>query len=206
MSAIQMIPRAAVNGYLRALRLALSAVERVTGQHENNSWLPTLAFESLEAKVEAAAGLLLRDDRLVAAAQQREAKVVELRAARTLDEAADLERAKARDDQRKRETQIARERGKSELAVAERKRAAKAEADNKQRAVATDAAKKASSVRAQEAAQQKVIERRDRATKAEALRAEAEALALTDEALQARETVDVIDATIKGTKEARKTG
>lgn len=206
MSAIRTIPRAAVTGYLRALRLPLAAVERVTGQQDNESWPAALAFESLEAKVEAAAGFLLRDEDLLAAAQQREAKVAKLREARTLEAASALERAKARDHQRKRDADIAKERRNTERATQERKREAKADADQKKREASQEAAKKASAARAQEAAQEKVIDRRERAAKSEALRAESEALDLTDDALQAGETVELIDQTIEGNKEARKTG
>jgi outer membrane biosynthesis protein TonB len=206
MSAIRTIPRAAVNGYLRALRLPLSAAERVTGQRDNESWAPALAFESLEAKLEGAAGALLRDDELLEASQRREAKVTKLKEARTLESASELERAKARDEQRKREAAISKQRAKTEQAAEERKREAEAQAEQKKRKASEEAAKKESAARAQQAAQEKVIERRERATKSEALRAESEALDLTDEALKAQETVDLIDKTIEGNKEARKTG
>jgi hypothetical protein len=206
MSAIRTIPRAAVNGYLRALRLPLTAAERVTGQRDNEGWAPALAFETLEAKLEGAAGFLLRDEDLLAAAQQREAKVAKLREARTLETAAELERAKARDDQRKREAAISQQRAKTEQAAESRKQRAKAEAEQKKRKASEEAAKQESAVRAQQAAQEKVLERRERATKSEALRAESEALDLTDEALKAQETVDLIDETIEANKEARKTG
>jgi hypothetical protein len=206
MAALKTIPRLAVNGYLRTLRLPLKAAERVAGQRENESWPPALLFESLEAKVEGAVGALLRDDELLDAAQLREAKVAKLREAQTLKAASDLERERAREEEREREAQIARQRQQAEQAAQQRKQAAKAEAEAKKRQASEEAAKKANAARAQEAAQQKAIERRERATKREALRAESDALDLTDEALQAQETVDLIDKTIEGNKEARKTG
>jgi hypothetical protein len=206
MGAIRTIPRAAVNGYLRALRLPLSAAERIARQQDNESWAPALAFESLEAKLEGAAGLLLRDEELLHAAQQREEKVSRLREAVTLETAAELERENAREEERKREAQIAQQRKQTERAAEQRKQQAKAEAERKKREADAQAAKKAAAVRKQEAAQEKVLERRERAARTEALRAESEALDLTDEALKAQETVDLIDETIEGNKEARKTG
>ncbi|HWC36766.1 MAG TPA: hypothetical protein VG650_18305 [Mycobacteriales bacterium] len=206
MGAIRTIPRATVNGYLRTLRLPLSTAERIARQRDNDSWAPALAFETLEAKVEGIAGYLLRDDELLATAREREEKVANLKAARTLDEAADVERGNARDQQRRREAQIAQARGRTTRVAAERKRKAKAEAERKKRAANQTASRKAAAVQAQETAQQKAIDRRERATKSEALRAEAEALDLTDKALQAREKADLIDKTLEGNKAARRTG
>lgn len=206
MSAIRTIPRAAVNSYLRVIRLPLSAAERIARQQDNDSWPPALAFESIEAKLEGAAGMLLRDEELLLAAQQREEKVANLKEARTLKAAADVERGNARDEERKRKAQITQERRRTERAASERKREAKAQAAAKQREAGDEAAKKQSAIRRQEAAQEKVLERRERATKSEALRAESAALDLTDEALKAQEKVDLIDKTIEGNKEARKTG
>lgn len=206
MGVIRTIPRTAVNGYLRALRLPLTAAERIARQQDNEGWQPALVFEQLEAKIEGATGLLLRDEELLEASRLREEKVVKLREARTLKTAAELEREDARDKERKREAQIAQQRGKAMRDTKERKAEIKADAEAKKRAAAQEAAKKESALRAQEAAQEKVIERRERATKAEALRAESEALDLTDEALAARDKVELIDETIEGNKEARKTG
>lgn len=206
MGAMRTIPRAAVTGYLRALRLPLSAAERIARQQDNESWPPALAFETLEAKLEGAAGLLLRDEDLLAAAQLREEKVEKLREARALKAAADVERTTARDDERRREAQITQERGRAGRAAAERKREAQGQAEQRKRAAAQEAAKKSDAVRAQEAAQETVIERRERATKAEALREESKALDLTDEALEAQAKVDLIEETLEGNKEARKTG
>jgi hypothetical protein len=204
MGAIRTIPRTVTNGYLRLLRAPLSAAERVTGQQDNEAWPPTLAFERLQAKLEGVVGVALRDEELLEAARLREEKVKKLIEARTLQEASDLERATARDKQRSREAEISVQRGKTARAAQERKNAINAEAERKKRAAEQDAAKKERAAHAQEAAHEKAIDRRERATKAEALRTEAEALDLTDEALSAREKVDLIDETIEGSKEARK--
>jgi trichohyalin len=206
MGAISLIPRTMVNGYLRALRIPVSAAERLARQQDNESWPPSLAFERFEAKVEGAAGVVLRDDELLQSATLREAKIAKLQEARTLKAASDVERENARDKQRKREAEITAQRGKAARVAAERKRAIDNEAELKKRDAEHEAAKKQRAVKSQERAQKEVIERRERATKAAALDAEAEALDLTDEALEAREKVDLIDKTLEGNKEARKTG
>lgn len=206
MSAIRTLPRAAVNGYLRVLRLPLSAAERIARQQRNETWLPAITYESIEAKVEGAVGMLLRDEELLLAAQKREEKLAALKEARTLKAASDVERANARDQQRKRKAQIAQQRNRTERAATDRKKEAKADAARKKREAAAEASKKEAVVRRQEEAQDKVLERRERATRSEALRAESQALDLTDEALKAQEKVDLIDETIEGNKEARKTG
>jgi trichohyalin len=206
MGAISLIPRTMVNGYLRALRIPVSAAERLARQQGNESWPPSLAFERFEAKVEGAAGVVLRDDELLQSATLREAKIAKLQEARTLKAASDVERGNARDKQRKREAEITTQRGKAARVAAERKRAIDNEAERKKRDAEHEAAKKQHAVKSQERAQKEVIERRERATKAAALDAESEALDLTDEALEAREKVDLIDKTLEGNKEARKTG
>jgi hypothetical protein len=195
-----------VNGYLRALRIPVSAAERLARQQGNESWPPSLAFERLEAKVEGAAGIVLRDDELLQAATLREAKIAKLKEAQTLKAASDVERENAREKQRKREAEVAVQRGKAARVADERKRAIENEAERKKRDAEQAAAKKERAVKAQERTQKEAIERRERATKAAALRAESEALDLTDEALEAREKVDLIDKTLEGNKEARKTG
>jgi hypothetical protein len=206
MNPIRTLPRNALRGYLRALHLPLTATQRIVRQQDNETWLPALAFEKLEARVESLAGFVLRDEELSEAGVTREAKIAKLNEARTLKAAADVEKAGALKKQRKRDAEIAIQRGRTERVARERKQTVKAEAEQKKRAAEQEAAKKEGAVGAQQAAQEKVTERRARAAKSEALRAESEALDLTDEALKAQDTVDLIDETIEGNREARKTG
>lgn len=203
---IRTLPRSALKGYLGALRLPLTAAQRIARRQDNETWLPALAFEKLEARVESIAGFVLRDDELSAAGVTRAAKIAKLNEARTLKAAADVEKTGARKKQKKRDAEIAIQRGRTERVARERKRTAKAEAEQKKRAAEQDASKKESAVSAQQAAQETVIERRERAAKSEALRAESEALDLTDEALQAQDKVHLIDETIDANKEARSSG
>jgi hypothetical protein len=194
-----------VTGYLRTIRLPLSLAERVARQQDNASWPPALAFETFEAKFERVAGSLLRDDTLAPAGERRGTKVLKLKEARTLKAAAQVEKEQAHDEQRKREGSIARQRQQVNRTARDRKDEIKSKAAQDKQTAEVTAEKRLSAVRAQEEAHEKVIDRRERATKAEVLRAESEALDLTDEALKAEEKVDLIDSSIKATKEAPKT-
>jgi colicin import membrane protein len=206
MPTIRTLPRSTFNAYLRALRLPVTVAERVAGQRDNESWAPALAFEKLEARLETIAGSLLRDEELRDAGEQRDAKVLKLKEAQALEAAAEYERTQARQEQRDKEAEIARQRKQTARAARERKDSAQAAAAKRKQAAESAAAKREAEARKKEAAQQKVIDRNERAGKAEALRSESEALDLTDEALEAKETVDLIEATLDGNKEARKTG
>jgi hypothetical protein len=206
MQTIRALPRTTITTSLRVLRLPLSMAERVAGQRDNESWPPALAFEKLEGRLETLAGSLLRDEELAETGEQRSAKVVKLEEARALETAADYEKATAREEERKRATEIARQKARSNRAARERKDTAKAKAAKEKQAAETVAAKREAAAEGKAEAQEKVVDRNERAAKAAALRAESEALDLTDEALQAKETVDLIDETIDANKEARRTG
>jgi hypothetical protein len=206
MPTMRSIPRTALTTYLRALRIPLSAAERISGQRGNDRWPPTLAFEQLEAKVETAVGVLLRDDELTTVGEQRTAKVLKLKEAEALENAAEYEKTKARETERKRKAQAARDRARANRAARARKDKIQAQAAAEKQAAAENAAKQAMASEEQEAAQQKVIDRRERAARAEALRAESDAIDLTDEALQAKDKLDLIDETLAANKEARQTG
>jgi len=48
---IRSIPRAAVQGYLRALRLPVDTASRVADRYADGPWAPSIAYEAFEAKV-----------------------------------------------------------------------------------------------------------------------------------------------------------
>jgi hypothetical protein len=200
------VPRAVVNGYLRAGRLPITIAERIAGQKGNESWPPALAYERLEAGVEAIAGSLLGDAALTEAGRLRQARVSKLREAAELQTVAAVAREEAREQQHERKAEIAEKRKQTLRVAAEREQAAERQAEQQKRRVETAAARKKSAARSAQAAQEKAIERRERATRVEALKAETEALDSADKALAAEETADLIDKTIEGNKEARKTG
>lgn len=205
MQTIRTLPRATFNAYLRALRLPVSVAERITRQQGNDSWPPTLAFEKLEARLETLAGSLLRDEELIEVGEQRDAKVVKLLEAKALKAAAEFEKDEAREEKRRKEAEIARGRQQTNRATRDRKDAAQAKAAKEKQAAEVAAAKREAEAKQKEADQQKVIDRNERASRAEALRAESEALDLTDDALKAQDKVDLIEETIEANRETRKT-
>lgn len=203
---LQALPRTIITGYLGAARLPLSMAARVRGQHGNEKWPPALAFEGFEGGVQAVLGSLLRDDTLVAEGRLRQAKVAQLRKAERLETLADAERARAQEEFADRREQAERDRVTAAQRAQQREQQVEREAEQRKRQADERAAKKKTAARQTRAAADKVIERRERALTADALDAEADALKTTQQALDAAETVDVIDSTIEGTKADRKTG
>lgn len=203
---LRTVPRTAVNGYLRVLRSPLAAVERIARQQDNGAWPPSLAFEGFEATVETVTGALLRDATLSENGRLRQAKVAKLRQADELKTVSKVQRTQARAVEQERQAEIANQRDQAEQFAAERKKAIKKQADAGRTKVDAATAKKKKAARAQQKAQEKVIDRRDRTGRSEALKSESKAIDLTANAIDADETVDAIDATLEGTKAARKTG
>jgi hypothetical protein len=205
MSNAQLLPRALVSGYLRVARLPLTAVERVAKQQDNEQWPPALAYESFEAGVETTVGSLLRDPALVERGRLRQAKIAQLRKAAELGTLAEQEQVQAEEKLGQRREQVAEQRKETARRAEQRKQDLERQAELHERKVKEKAAKKAATARKVKATQDKVIDRQARTAKAGALKSEARALSLAKEAIDAEETVQVIDESIEGTKVARKT-
>jgi len=203
---LRTIPRTVVTGYLRAARLPLTAAERVAKQQDNEAWPPALAFESIEASVESVVGALIRDADLAESGRLRQAKVAKLREAGELKTVAALEKEQARQEEQARKAEIAAQRKQTVQSAKQRKNTIEQQAATEERQVEAKAAKKASAVREQKAAREKVAERSERAGRTEALDAEAKALEIVKDALEAEEKTELIDETLDANKEARKTG
>lgn len=203
---LRIAPRAVVTGYLRAARLPLTAAERVAKQQGNEAWPPALAFEAAQATVETVAGSLLRDPDMIEDGRLRQAKVAKLRKADALNTEAEFEKEQARQVEQQRKAEIAEQRKQTMQQAKQRKENVEQQAAAEERTVGAKAAKKAAAVRQQKAKQEKFIERRERTGRTQALDAEAKALEIVKDALEAEEKTDVIDATIEGSKQARKTG
>lgn len=203
---VKTLPGRLVSGYLQAIRLPLTAVERVAGQQENEVWPPALAYESFEAGVETVVGSVLRDHDLVKQGRLRQAKLGQLRKATELRTLAEQERTQAKERRETREAQVEKQRSQTERAAEQRKREAEKQAERQQAEAGRKAAKRAGAARQVKAAQDKAIERQERDAKASALTAESRALHVAQQALDAEETVDVIDETIEGNKAARQSG
>ncbi|MBV9291011.1 MAG: hypothetical protein JO222_01070 [Frankiales bacterium] len=200
---IRVVPRALVTAGLSAARLPLAAAERAASQRGNEAWPPAMAFEGLEATVETVLGSLLRDDSLVTRGRLRQAKLAQLRKATELETLAEQERAEADAQFAAREEQAERQRERAAQQAAERERQAEQQAANRKRAAETKAAQKAAAVRKTKIEQDKALTDAERRARLEALSRESDALAAQQEALEAKETVEVIDESIEGTRAAR---
>lgn len=198
------LPGTVVKAYLSAARLPLDAAARIGGQQANEQWPPALAFEGLEANVETVVGSLLRDDALVESGRLRRAKVARLRKAGELEAVADATRAEARDEFAKRREQTDQKRRDATKRAEARERKVEQQAQQSKASVERRAAKKVAAAEAAESAAEDVIERRERAAQTDALAKEAEALEARQVALRTEETLDVIDDTLEGTREDRK--
>ena len=203
---VQTLPRTVVNTYLSVARLPLNAVAKVSGQQDNDQWPPALAFEGFEASVETTLGALLRNDLLLESGRVRQAKVAQLRKAAELEAVAQTKRDVAQQEVRETREQAAAKRKAASQRADQREQTIEQQAAQRKAQVDQKAAKQAAAAQQTKAAQEKVIERRGRVATQQALAEESDALKAQQEALEAAETVDTIDETIEGTKEARKTG
>jgi uncharacterized protein with WD repeat len=201
---VQTLPRTVITTYLSMARVPLTAVAKATGQQGNEQWPPALAFEGFEASVQSVLGSLLHDDELVERGRLRQAKVAQLRKAAELEAVAEAERAAAGqefaarlDDAQAKRDEAAQRAAAQERQLERETQQRKQEADNR-------ATRQAAAARRAKAAQDNAIDRRERVATTQALTKEAEALKSQRQALDAAETVDVIDETIEGTKAARK--
>ena len=200
------VPRTAARSYLRVLRLPLTAAERIAGGRVDETWAPSLAFESLEAGVEARLGAVLQDQKLLESAQLRQEKVAKLRKATALETVAEEQRQEADEEFQARRAKAEERRAEAKRRAEQREADLKRNAELHEQKVKEKAAKKAAAARQTKAKQEEAIARRERAAKAKALDAEVEALDATKEAVEAKETVEVVTDTLEGQKEARKTG
>jgi hypothetical protein len=202
----KVLPRGATRAYLRLARLPLTAAQRVTGHLADEQWPPTMAFETFEAGVESVVGALVGDESLTSSAAVRRAKLAKLKEASVLRTEAQQTRQQA--DEEFSSRREAAEQRREQAAKNAQKREAELEkqAEKREQQVKQKAAKKTAAARKAKAKQDEVIERQERAAKLEALDAEADALAAAKEAADAESTVEVIEDTIEGQKEARQTG
>lgn len=203
---VQTLPRTVVTTYLSVARLPLKAIARVSGQTDNEQWPPTLAFEGFEASVETTLGSLLRNDPLLESGRVRQAKVAQLRKAAQLEAVADTKRELAQQEVREARETAAAKRKKATQRAEQREQQIERDAEQRKAQADQKATKQAAAARQTKAAQETVIERRERAATAHALAEESDALKAQQEALDAAETVEVIDESIEGAKEDRKTG
>ena len=95
---ITALPRAAVTGWLDAVRLPVTAAAKLTHHTDDETWAPVLAFDAFEAQVMSVASTVLRDETLRQDATTAQKRVDRLRDAVVLEAEAEERRAQA-DDQ-----------------------------------------------------------------------------------------------------------
>lgn len=205
MSTLTALPKAAVTGYLRLLRLPIDAAERFAGHgDENGSWPPALAFDAFEAQVLGLLGSVLRDDELVQEAERQRARVTQLRRAAELEVAATQRRVEA-DQELDHRRQAAQAKAESAEERAEQAEAQidqqKAEANGR---VRQEAAAKATQVRKTAEARSERIEERERDNEAARLQAERETLAQRKDALEATGEAIELDQAADAVKQRRR--
>lgn len=201
---IQTVPRRIVNGYLQAVRLPLTAVERAVKQQSNEQWPPALAFERFEASVETVVGSLLRDSALVRQGRLRQAKLAQLAKAGELEVVAAQASKQAEQRLEQQRDQLSVERAETQRRAEQRKQELDRQADLHERKVQEKARKKSAAGREVKAMQDQTISRQERTATVKALNAESRALDMTKNAVDAEETVEVINDTLEGSKAARK--
>jgi hypothetical protein len=202
----KLLPGAVAHAYLRAARLPLRAVGFAVGQQDNEQWPPAMAFESLEAGVDSVIGSLTNDPELMRSAEVRRAKLSKLREAAVLDTQATQKRQQAEEKfEVKREAADGRRKAAADEAEQRKSRLAD-QAKAREKAAEKKAAKKTASASAAKAKQDQVVQRRERAATLESLDAESDALDQATEAAEAERTVEVIDDTLEGEKQARQSG
>jgi hypothetical protein len=203
---VQALPRTVIKSYLSVARLPLNAVAKASGQQANEQWPPALAFEGFEASVETVLGSLLRDGDLVETGRLRQAKVAQLRTAAQLEAVADTTRQQAREEFTERREAAVAKKQQAEKRAESREQNIERDAAAHKAEVDRSTAKKKATAQQVKAAQDKAIDRRERAATTEALAKESQALKAQQEALETADTVDVIEETIEGSKAERKTG
>jgi len=205
-NAVGAVPRTLIGAYFRVGRVSLDLVARMAGQGDNESWPPALLFDNFEGNVDAVVGGLLRDETLLKKGRLQQARVAQLRQGAELRTVAEQERVRADETLEKRRAQAEQERKRAGRNAEQREQEIQKEAEQAEQRVQQTALRRKAATRQAKAAQDKAIERRERSAKTEALAKEASALDAAKQALNAQETVDVVEDTIEGTKAARKSG
>jgi membrane-bound lytic murein transglycosylase len=203
---VRVLPRIVIGGYVQAARLPLTAVQRIARQQDNETWAPVVAFDSFEAKLDTVLGLALRDDTLLEKGAVQTARVEQLRKAATLDTVAEIKAAEAEEKKQARQAEIAEQRDEAARRAEQRKNDIERQAALHEQKVEQKAAKKTAAARKVKAAQDKSIDRQERAKKAEALKAESRAMTVVKESLDTREAAAETDAEIEQSKNARSAG
>jgi flagellar biosynthesis GTPase FlhF len=206
LTAARLVPRTLLAASLQAGKVPVSIAGRLTGHGGNECWGPTLAYESLEARVEGALGSVLRDQALTQKARLRRVKLTELRRAAELEARADSVRDRAEQNAQEAQTQADEERAEAARKAEQRERELQRQAKAREQKIEKKAAQKKAAARQLKVAADEEADRRELTGTAVALDVESRALHATKRALDAEQAVRDVDETIEASKAARKSG
>lgn len=199
---IRQIPQVAVRTGFRTARLPLTVAETVF--RRDDEWLPTRAYETVEARFKQVVGRAVRDHELVEEGILEQAKTVQLGKAAALESSAEHEKelADASFEERRKADEEEREQVAEE--ATERKRAAERErVEEKQKADAA-AAEKARAVQKAQAATEKTVAKQERQARSSKVKAEREAVHEERQAVEAEKEVRETEKKLDAAKAARR--
>jgi len=201
---LTILPKAAVNGYLRALRLPLDVVASVANRDKDAEWPPALAFDAFEAQVKGLLGSILRDEDLLQEASRERTRIDQLRRAMNLEAEAEARRQQADQELAQRREQAQQKAETAEELAEQREQRLEQEKAEAKRRVQNETAEKKQKARKAADARQDRIDDIARDADEDRIRAEREALAERKEALEATGDALELDKAAAAVKEARK--
>lgn len=205
MSAATTIPRIALEGYLKLVRIPLDrAVALLPDNGEGRGPAASLALDRADATVRAVAGSVLGDDALRKDAERRRTAADERERALRLHAEAERKAQAADERLSEQERSADRQRKQAEQQEQERRRQAKERREQKARAASKTEAKRRDSSRKVKAATDEAVEARAREARLDALETKSEALEEREEALTATDEARRLRETAERTKAARK--
>ena len=203
---VQTIPRNALDGYLRLLRLPANAVVRALGGRHGGTSAAELVLDRADAAVRDAVGQVLNDSQLRDDARRRRAAADERE--RALKLRAEAERTSQQADATMADRQDAAEEKRRAAAKLEQQKKARAQQERAatSRKLAGAEERRQAAVRAEAKRAEEAIEDRSRRSRLAQLDTEAVTLAEEEEALTARSEAQRLRRAAGETKAARKSG
>lgn len=200
---LRVIPRTAIDGYLRAVKLPWDAAARTLRRGRSVS-PAELFLDRTDASIRAAVGRALRDEELQADARRRRTAAEEReRAVRLAAEAEELRREADSEFQDRQQTAEQR-REEAERQAEQRKQQAAEDRQRQQQQVAEAERQRKQATREAAAAADKVTEDKARRARLEELDAESEALAEREAELTVKDEASRLQEAANATKAARK--
>lgn len=204
MSALRRAPGALLGVSLDAARWPLDLAARATGQAGNDTWGPARRFEGVRAGVETTVGAALGDPALVSKGRLRREKLDELARAAALEVVAEQERRAADREFQQRRQRAEGKRSQVEQATRAQEKRVEQQARQRERAAQSRAARKKAAARDTQATAQDAISDEQRRVRLAELAEESQALHASEQALDAAQTVELIDETLERTREERR--